>query len=689
MVIFEIQHEEPEDTAALAVYGKLHRLLGTNPSRRLLGPEAVATMTSSNFLVVHHRHAGPWLYEYESKNGVGRGGGGAGSRLALGDRRWDICGIDRNEPSTESLMRASWKKHETPGSDARRLEGVIESVVKVASRADVFSVELAPKARPRRRKEQEGGAPTSSMIEKTQKRLQRFYARFLAEKALVRTPPPKEKRRNPLMLVGVGALLSRVDCETILGEAQEKNEWAHWDGDLGGDAEATSLEHLPLSRALWSGEAGDAVRARIAGFYGVHQSSVAVGADDVFVCKVGPEGCGRAEMQGRRQRRTGRRKAAIDVAPQQQQQQQQQLSATVEFRRSKSLIAFCVALSAEETPPWAVCVEQRRQCLRPNGQGAGVVFSGKLRHACVTVSPETRAEQRSGADGGNLAQANPSVVLLRGFASIQHPSVPEDVARWEWGSPAWHVDAPWIKDQDILDRAWVGGGGRVGGGVVEAVGATVEGMTPPAETVVTSADSYSHLERLNTSVAHRYYRQGLGGMDVPIVDPLGRPVIDLVEGISSWLPGAKKTGDVTVSAVLRRRFPWDRRRQVGKAGLSTAAGASPVMDAALQELFGELHEAEAAAVGAGERFARVPVPPIKYVFVDPRYRGLGLGRRLFLEAMRSLARRGFRFALIIVEDNGSGGLFGFYEEMGFVRADELLGLPRAMIAPIPPPDDVL
>lgn len=228
------------------------------------------------------------------------------------------------------------------------------------------------------------------------------------------------------------------------------------------------------------------------------------------------------------------------------------------------------------------------------------------------------------------------------------------------------------------------------GGVAEAPGAAAEVMTPPVETV-TAPDSYSHLERMNTSVAHRYYRQGLEGMEVPVIDPLGRPVIDLVEDGSSWLPGREKPADVTISAVLRRRFPWDRRRQVGKAGLSTAAGASPVMDAALQKLFGASQEpaTAAAAAVAGERFVRVPVPPIKYVFVDPRYRRLGLGRRLFLEAMRSLARRGFRFALIIVEDNGSGGLFGFYEDMGFVRADELLGLPRAMIAPIPPPDDVL
>lgn len=563
-----------------------------------------------------------------------------------------------------------------------------QSVVKIASRADVFAVELVPKARPRRKEQQQGEVPPRGIVLKTRKRLQRFYARVLAERALFRTSPPKSAvYGNPLMLVGMGALLSRRDCETILDEAQEKKDWGHWDGDLGGDSEAVSLERLPLSRALWSGQAGDAVRARIADIYRVKQSSVAVKAGDVFVCKAGPEGCGRAEMQGRwRQRRTGRREATIDITP----QQQQKLSAAIEFRRSKSLVSFCVALTAEETPSWAVCVEQRRQCLRPNGQGAGVVFSGKLRHACVTVSPETSAEARSGASGGDSTQATPPVVLLRGFASIQHPSVRADVGRWRWGSPAWHVDAPWIKDQDILDRAWIGGDGSVGG-VPEVVGATVEGVTPPAETVA-APGSYSYLERMNTSVAHRYYRQGLGGMDVPIGDPLGRPVIDLVEDGSSWLPGSKKPDEVTISAVLRRRFPWDRRRQVGKAGLSTAAGASPIMDAALQELFGASQEGTAtvaaAAAAAGDRLVHVPVPPIKYVFVDPRYRGLGLGRRLFLEAMRSLARRGFRFALIIVEDNGSGGLFGFYEEMGFARADELLGLPRAMIAPIPPPDDV-
>lgn len=487
------------------------------------------------------------------------------------------------------------------------------------------------------------------------------------------TPPPQAAATsgNPLGLVGVGALLSRGDCETILGEAQEMKDWAHWDGDLGEDSEATSLEHLPLSRALWSGETGDAVRTRIGAIYGVQQSSIAVGAGDVFVCKAGPEGCGRAEAKGWRQR-------------QRQPQQLRQLSAAVEFRRSKSLVTFCVALSAEETPAWAVCVEQRRQCLRPNGQGAGVVFSGKIRHACVTLSSEAGAEGHAGSGGGAAAEEVAPVVLLRGFASIQHPSIQEDVARSQWGSPAWHVDAPWIKDQYILDRAWVSDGS--GGSVAEVAGATGEGGMTPADAV--TASYRQPLERMNTSVAHRYYRQGLEGMDVPIVDPGGRPVIDLVEGRTSWLPGSKKTADVTLSAILRRRYPWDRRRQVGKAGLSTAAGTSPIMDAALQELFGAPQEeaAVAAAAAVRERFVGVPVPPIKYVFVDPRYRGLGLGRRLFLEAMRSLARRGFRFALIIVEDNGSGGLFGFYEEMGFVRAEEHLGLPRAMIAPIPPPD---
>lgn len=76
------------DANTLAVYGKLHRVLGATRSRRLLGANAVATLTSSNYLVLHHRDGGPsaYLEDFEES-------GSGGARLALGDRCWDICGI--------------------------------------------------------------------------------------------------------------------------------------------------------------------------------------------------------------------------------------------------------------------------------------------------------------------------------------------------------------------------------------------------------------------------------------------------------------------------------------------------------------------------------------------------------------------------------------------------------------------
>lgn len=85
-VVFELQ---PADTNTLAVYGELHRLLGTTRSRQLLGLEAVATLTSLNYLLLHHRNGGPRLYDEEGESGCGC----SGARLALGHRRWDICGI--------------------------------------------------------------------------------------------------------------------------------------------------------------------------------------------------------------------------------------------------------------------------------------------------------------------------------------------------------------------------------------------------------------------------------------------------------------------------------------------------------------------------------------------------------------------------------------------------------------------
>lgn len=82
-------HCRSEDDSILAVYGKLHRLLGNTYSRQLLGPDAVATLTSLNFLVLHHRDGGPSLWDGLAEDG----GDVGGARLAVGDRSWDICGM--------------------------------------------------------------------------------------------------------------------------------------------------------------------------------------------------------------------------------------------------------------------------------------------------------------------------------------------------------------------------------------------------------------------------------------------------------------------------------------------------------------------------------------------------------------------------------------------------------------------
>ena len=557
-----------------------------------------------------------------------------------------------------------------------------------------------------------GAASLGRAAEKARRDLRRLYARTRAAGALALTPPASSfalpsntttapttsPRDNPLLRVGLGNLMSSRACNTILREAQESDAWAPWDGDLGAAAVAIALEGLPRSRTLWAGKVGGRVRARIADLYGVPESSVVADASGVFVCKFGVDGGagagdggdgrgepeeGGAERERERPSTTGERKTTAGYPG--TRQQQRSAKSAAEFRRSRSLVTFCVALGAEGSrPSWAVCLEQRGECIRPGDQGSGVVFSGKMRHASVRSNAEAGGVgELSAVDGEDGSAPPPPPLVLRGFASILHPTVLQESAGWRWGSPAWHVDAPWIKDQDILDRVWVASGSdHVTPGAATSPPPAADEAAPGA--VQVSGGSY-YLERMNSTLAHRYYRQGVGGMDVPVVDPLGRPVIDLVEDsgpflLSRWPGvGSGEAGMVTTRAVLRGRFPWGRRRrrQVGKAGFSTQAGTSPRMDAALQELFGG---------GDAGSLVGVPVPPIKYVFVDPRYRGLGLGRRLFLEAMRSLARRGFRFALIVVEDNGSGGLFGFYEDMGFVRAEEQLGLPRAMIAPIPPPE---
>lgn len=573
---------------------------------------------------------------------------------------------------------------------------------------------------------------------------------------------------NPLLRIGVGKLLSRNDCEAMVAELRgiTAKRWLPWDGDVGNDdssstVTAISLDQLPESRARWDQAVGSAVRARIARTYGVHDTCVVMAeAEHMFFCRVEsphpPQSCHKQQHQQHQQvsadntetqqwKTTVEGTGAVKVRNGVQQPTAAAMSdpsatTTTTFRRSASLISFTVALG-EVQQQWTVCFEKRGQCVRLSEQGTGVIFSGKLRHATVPMSmfqpwqrhqPTTTtttarlASERSELPKEHVLQQpssqSSSGILLRGFASIRgvnnlSPSfsrVGETVTMgWQWGNPIWNLDAPWITDRDILDRAWMATGGAT---VSNATSSSRTAATGTAKSIATAATATATtnstsqnrvhfkymnvsppetevegvavsttgrapafaplpqlpqyqqptLNRMNSSLAHRYYRQigpdavgGSGGMDFPTVDQQGRPVIDLIPRQTAlhWIPGREGRGEITISAVLRRRLPWQRRRHVGKAGLSLDAGSSPRMDAALRELFGggegevegevltqteaqrqqqrqalrwsreqqqqqqQTREQQKPREHQQQRLVRVPVPPIKYVFVDPRYRG--------------------------------------------------------------------
>lgn len=98
-LVFELQSDGEQSEEDLAVYGKLHRLLGRR--RRLLGANAVAIMTTLNFLVVHYAHDDENTQEQQHQQSswwardtsTSSNSGSSSWRLALGDRRWDVCGI--------------------------------------------------------------------------------------------------------------------------------------------------------------------------------------------------------------------------------------------------------------------------------------------------------------------------------------------------------------------------------------------------------------------------------------------------------------------------------------------------------------------------------------------------------------------------------------------------------------------
>lgn len=47
------------------------------------------------------------------------------------------------------------------------------------------------------------------------------------------------------------------------------------------------------------------------------------------------------------------------------------------------------------------------------------------------------------------------VVLLHSLADTRVSKVRDGFARGEWSRCSWHMNAPWAKDEEILNRVWI------------------------------------------------------------------------------------------------------------------------------------------------------------------------------------------------------------------------------------------
>eukprot|EP00611_Tribonema_gayanum_P018361 TRINITY_DN3144_c0_g1_i1.p1 TRINITY_DN3144_c0_g1~~TRINITY_DN3144_c0_g1_i1.p1 ORF type:complete len:694 (-),score=224.16 TRINITY_DN3144_c0_g1_i1:387-2468(-) len=317
------------------------------------------------------------------------------------------------------------------------------------------------------------------------------------------------------------------------------------------------------------------------------------------------------------------------------------------------LMSFYVPLALSGVEAAAtLSLEIQDSGLRFNlARGTGAVLCSKLRH---TVTLHVSAPHGTGAGRDSAWPREPgdiAAAVLCGTAHLVHPALRGDIEHWRDGAPAWHVDRPWLRNSEVLDRCWrvdpVQGGARVLQQRSDAV---------PADSTASEGQRFA-LTPLD-GAAHRYLRQR--GSAAPEV--------------TLQLQREGKTDEYTMRAHAecpgpRRRAWFGTNKQsicIGRAGFRSTTGSSAAMDAAIWELFGGQ-----GGLSAPQR--AVPVAPVVYVYVDPRYRGFGLGRRLFQACMSELAAMGVGYAVITVLDNGGGGLLPFYEGMGYRDASAHLG----------------
>ena len=121
-----------------------------------------------------------------------------------------------------------------------------------------------------------------------------------------------------------------------------------------------------------------------------------------------------------------------------------------------------------------------------------------------------------------------------------------------------------------------------------------------------------------------------------------------------------KGGKAVIEARVGKKSVFRRRPRVARFGITTNAGPSaPAIDDSIRDCF------------QIEPSANVRVGAIIYEFVEPEFRSRRIGE-LANEIISAIhAYQGCDFTILVADDNGSGKLVNWYEEIGFKKAPKM------------------
>lgn len=102
-------------------------------------------------------------------------------------------------------------------------------------------------------------------------------------------------------------------------------------------------------------------------------------------------------------------------------------------------------------------------------------------------------------------------------------------------------------------------------------------------------------------------------------------------------------------------------KKIAKFGFTTSRGPSaPPIDETIEDLYGVSSSIFGKGIGA-----------IIYMFVEPEYRGLGIGS-LALEAIAAIQTvQNCDYTVLVADDDGTGKLVKWYEDSGYKQAPKL------------------